>query len=136
MPNACRDLGKGHSIGLEWFLLVSINIFSFTRDLLNNTRDSIHKSLGSETMAKKLVEGSEGMANKSIEGQTLRLHYGNKDWLVIVCRLNGHSLILHQTFIKAHISKQECIDMFGDKKSSNGYKVSKNPDFIDQTMWL
>jgi len=34
------------------------------------------------------------------------------------------------------VTKQECADMFGDKKSNNGYRISKNPDFIDHVNWL
>ena len=53
-----------------------------------------------------------------------------------MCGLNGHGLIPDHTLTEAHVSKQECVEMFGDKKSNNGYRVSRNPDFIDRVNWL
>jgi len=76
------------------------------------------------------------MPNKSTKDHTLTLYYGNKDRFVTICGLNGRGLIPDQTLTEMHISKKECIDMFGDKKSNNAYKTPRNSQFIDRVTWL
>jgi len=59
------------------------------------------------------------MADKTHQGNTVTLkYYGTKDWFVHVCGLNGHGKIPDSTLIESDVSKQECVDMFGDKKSN------------------
>jgi len=76
------------------------------------------------------------MDDKTHHRNTITLHYGTKDWFVHVCGLNGHGKIPGSTLIESDVSKQECMDMFGDKKSNNGFKTSKHQEFLDRVIWL
>ena len=76
------------------------------------------------------------MASKSTAKQILTLYYGTKECFAIMCNLNYKGLIPSNTLIEAHINKKECIDAFGDEKSNNGFKISKNLDLINHVNCL
>jgi len=63
-----------------------------------------------------------------------RLHYGKKDWFIVICGLNDTSLVPSQTLTKKHISNQDCIEVLGDQKANNGYKVGKNSKYRDRVL--
>ena len=65
-----------------------------------------------------------------------KLYYGKKDWFVAVCGLNGSGLVPGLNVGETHISRQQCIDVFGDQKASNGYKVGKTSPYRDRVLWL
>jgi len=66
----------------------------------------------------------------------VKLYYGRKDWFHSICALNDTDLVPGHSLTEKYISKQDCIDTFGDKKTNNGYKVSKNSEFCDRVVWL
>jgi len=68
--------------------------------------------------------------------QTVKLYYGRKDWFHNVCGLNDTGLVPGHSLTEKCISKQDCIDTFGDKKANNGYKVGRNSELHDRVVWL
>jgi len=66
----------------------------------------------------------------------ITFYYGRKDWFKVVCGLNDKGLISGQSLTESHVSKQACIDKFGDVKANNGYKVGKDSEFRDRVVWL